>query len=74
MNGGGNQLQDIELLIQSRPLDRLADAHNLDATQVLREAPCRSGRRRNGTPTEQSLFNPIIRPRAASYRTEVASG
>ncbi len=31
----GNQLQDIKLLIQSRPLDRLADSHNLDATQIL---------------------------------------
>jgi hypothetical protein len=43
MNGGGNQLQDIELLIQSRPLDRLADSHNLDATQVLQKGAVQIG-------------------------------
>ena len=40
----GNQLQDIELLIQSRPLDCLADSCNLDATQVFQGGAVQFGK------------------------------
>ena len=55
MNGGGNQLQDIELLIQSRPLDRLADSHNLDATQVLQKGAVQIGQE-----TQRHAYRTIV--------------